>query len=126
MSDLVKSFATERLTISRFKPGKWVRGRFEKGKEKKLVIDASVQPLTPNEIVQLPEHRRNKETLKIYTCDRLFTSDESSTEPADVIRHDGKDYEIHKVSNWNIGTDLPHFKVIAVLIDGEGDGGRER
>ncbi len=122
MSDLVQEFATERLTISRFAPGKWRRGRFNRGKERSFIIDASVQQLSANEIVQLPEHRRNKETIKVYTCDRLFPTDEKSTHPSDIITHDGKNYEIHKVSNWNIGTDLPHYKAIGVMIDGEGSG----
>jgi len=122
MSSLVKSFATERLTVSRFAEGKWIEGSYQRGEESCFDIDASVQPMTPNEIVQVPEHRRNSESVKIYTCDRLFQADESKGTASDIVKHDGKHYEIHKVSNWQIGTDLPHYKCIGIMLDGEGTG----
>ncbi len=115
---------TEILKVTRFDCGGngWVNGKYDKGKFRTLKIKASVQPMKPNEILQLPEHRRTSESLKIYTCDRLFTSDESQQRAADVVHHDGKDFEIHSVANWAIGTCIPHYKAIAVKIDGQGRG----
>ncbi len=124
MTDLISSLATEQLSVSRFAAGVWSQttGKYEKGTQSTLTVTASVQPLSPNEILQQPEHRRNREMVKIYTKDRLYTSDEKKGTPADVVTHDGKRYEIHRVDNWSIGTDIPHYKSIGVMIDGEGSG----
>lgn len=121
---LIDSLATETLSVDRFSNGAWVDGRYIKGDATITPFTASVQPLRPNEIQILPEHRRNSESIKIYTSQRLFNSDEKNSIPADVVTHDGKKYEIHKVWNWNIGTNIPHFKAIAMIVDGEGSGGR--
>jgi hypothetical protein len=128
---LIKSFQTDDLIIRRFNKGIWDqggtdRGRFNSKNCKTFTIKASVQPLTGNEIVQVPEHRRTRETVKIYVFDRLVTSDEKSLKPADIVEHDGKMYEVHSVENWKTGgrfsTDLPHYKAVATKIDGEGRG----
>jgi len=125
MTNLINEFLTDRLTIIRYGKGVWYEGRYIKGDKEVFNIDACIQPLTPNEIRLLPEHRRNSETIKIYTNKRLFNSDEKNQIAGDIIEHDNKKYEIHEVSNWSIGTDLPHYKSIGVLIDGEGSGGHD-
>jgi hypothetical protein len=113
---------TEQLTVTRNEKGDWCEGRFERGKTKEFEIEASVQPLRGNEIKQLPEHRRTAEAVKIYTEFKLRTSDEKNQLPADRLLHDGKVFEVHSVMNWSIGTDIPHFKVVAVKEDGQGGG----
>lgn len=121
---LIESLATETLSVDRYSDGSWVDGRYQKGTPVTTTFTASVQPLRPNETQIIPEHKRNSEAVKIYTQERLFNADEKNGIPADVVTHDGKIYEIMDVSNWSIGTDLPHYKAIAVLRDGEGSGGR--
>lgn len=121
---LIDSLATETLSVQRYADGEWVDGRYNRGAPTTVTFEASVQPLRPNEVQVLPEHRRNSEAVKIYTVERLFNSDEKNTIPADVVTHDGKQYEILQVSNWSIGTDIPHYKAIGVMVDGEGSGGR--
>lgn len=123
---LIKSLMTETLTVERRGPGVWVNGRYEKGSKSCHNIKASVQPMSGDETKILPEGRRSSESMKIYTYDRLFMSDESKQIAADVIKHDGKFFEIHMVQNWKIGTDLPHYKCIAVKIDDEGRGDSTR
>lgn len=113
---------TEQLTVERHEKGIWQDGRFVKSELSGFEISASVQPLRGNEVKILPEHRRTSESLKIYTTDQLRTSDELNQLPADVIIHDGKRFEIFSVSNWSIGTDIPHYKIIAVKQDGQGGG----
>lgn len=98
-------------------------GRYVEG-EKTIInnVIASVQPLKPSEIQMLPEGRRNVEAIKVYTELKMFVSDEFNKKNASLILYDGKNYEVHMVSNWNIGTDIPYFKVIGIKIDGEGGG----
>ena len=143
MTDLISSFMTDDLVVERADAdgGQWVDGRFVRSAPTTIQMKASVQPLKGNEALILPEHRRNSEAVKIYTCDRLFPTDEKRQTAADVVSHDGKRYEIHSVQNWTTGktvkneqdqnpddlntrsTDLPHYKAIAVMIDGGGAGG---
>ena len=120
--DLIDDLATEEIQVTRSRGGEWIQGRFEAQDPLVFSISASVQPLSANEIRQEPEHRRTAEMIKIYVFEELETNDERTLRPADVVRHDGKDFEIHKVSNWSIGTDLPHFKAVGVKKDGEGGG----
>lgn len=113
---------TELLKVERHDKGVWSDGKFQKADPKILDIQASVQPMKPNEIKLLPEHRRTSESVKLYTEEKLRTSDEKNKLPADVIYHDGKRFEIFSVANWSIGTDIPYFKCVAVKEDGQGGG----
>lgn len=119
---LITSLMTETVEIVRYRDAKWVDGYPVIGPESVLTAVASIQPLTANEVLQLPEHRRTRESLKMYLVEPVRTTDEKNQLPADRILHEGKTYEVHAVSNWSIGTDLPHYKAICVKLDGEGGG----
>ena len=116
---------TETLPVERFAAGAWgLNGKYQKGALENLNVEASVQGLTSNELKLLPEHKRSAESIKLYVFkgDRLRIADEANNLPADIIIHDGKRFEIFKVWNWAIGTDIPHYKCIAVKEDGQGGG----
>lgn len=113
---------TEKLSVKRFGSSEWVNGRFQKGSETTFEIDASVQPLRGNEVKILPEHARTSESVKIYTSTRLREPDEKNQLAGDEITRDGKIFKIHSVMNYSIGTDIPHFKIIAVKQDDQGAG----
>lgn len=97
-------------------------GRFQRGSSSFFDIDASIQPATGNMIKQLPEHRRNSESIVIFSEERLFTSDEKSQKAADVITYDGKKFEVFIVKKWSDFTDINHYESIAVMVDGQGGG----
>lgn len=120
--DLITSLMTETVEIVRSESFTWDDGNPKRGPEIVIEAVASIQPLRPNEILQLPEHRRTAEHMKMYTYTRVRTSDEKNQLPADRIIHDGKTFEVQSVANWFIGTDLPHYKAICVKLDGEGGG----
>ncbi len=103
-------------------PGQYVDGRYVPGPTETVTIFPSVQPMKPSEIKMLFEGRRNVESIKIYTELRMFVSDEKNNRKATKVLYDGKNYEVHMVENWAIGTDIKHFKVVALKIDGEGGG----
>jgi len=112
---------THTITRTRYAAGEWINGRFAKGDATDSSISASVQPLRSNEILLLPEGRRTTEALKIYTKDRLFTSDEKAQTPADILTIDGVRYEVHMTEAWNLnGSNQEHYKSIALKMDGEG------
>lgn len=102
--------------------GAWVDGEFVNGATTTLNIPASVQPLKASDLKMLPEGRRNTEAIKIYAETKAVISDEKNSKNNSKIVYDGKNYEVFSVFNWSIGTDLKHYKIIALKIDGEGNG----
>lgn len=121
MPGMIGSFQAGAVTLLRTKIGQWVLGRYEQGIREETALEASVQALTPNDLLQLPEGRRTRENIKIYTTEKLRTSDENNNTPADNILWRGKLYEVYSVEDWS-NTDLPHYLAIASKMDGEGEG----
>ena len=95
-------------------------GRFKRGAKKEFEIEASIQPLTGNMIKLLPEHRRNSESVIIFSSERLFPTDEKSQRAADIVNYDGKKFEVFTVKKWAEFTDIPHYESIAIMEDGQG------
>ena len=52
--------------VTRRGGGVWKQGRYQDGKCEIIRILASVQPLTPREVLLLPEARRTKESLNFF------------------------------------------------------------
>ena len=118
---LIDSFLTDTNEVERRGPGRWVRGRYEKGQLNILTVKMSVQPLSREQLLQLPEGQRTSDALNFYTDLPLFTGDEKKLRSADIVRHRGKRYQIEEVGDWT-KTDLPHYRSIGMKVDGEGRG----
>jgi len=97
-------------------------GRFKRGQAEEFDIEASIQPASGNMVKMLPEHRRNSESIVIFSKERLFVSDEKNQKAADIIFYDGKSFEVLKVSKWSDFTDIEHYQSLAVMQDGQGGG----
>jgi len=117
---LISSFKSTEIEVERYGEGRFVKGRFQKGDLSKMKMLASVQPLSAKEIQLLPEGRRETDSKKVFTSERLFTNDTLAQTSADVLIYKGKKYEVHKVTDWSDHTDLPHFECVAILIDPQG------
>ena len=115
---------TGTYTIKRFKKGYWDNstGKYSRDEDKEFEIDASIQPITGNDVKLLPEHRRNTESIMIFSNERLFPSDEKSQKAADIVIYDEKRFEVFKSSKWSETTDINHYETIAIMEDGEGGG----
>ena len=87
------------------------------GAESIIEIIASIQPLSPYEVLQLPEGQRTKEIVKVYTTTGLRQTIEQQNLKGDRIAYKGRLYEVRKVSSWETFTDIPHFKAVAVLVE---------
>lgn len=112
---------TGNYTFTRFEKGCWGDdGRFKKGNSKQFELDANIQPATGAMVKLLPEHKRNAETLVVFTEERLFPASEKSQRSGDILHYDGKKFEMFSVKKWADETDIPHYESIAILIDGEG------
>ena len=77
--------STGKITLKKFLDGRYVNGHWVDGKHKSVEISVSVQPMKPNEMLLLPEGRRNIGGIKIYSETELKAADEKAGINADVI-----------------------------------------
>lgn len=113
---LIDSFKTDEIAVTRFDSGTLVKGRYQKGNETNLTLQAVVLPVSGKERLQLPETIRTTEIIRLYTKEALLTANESESKKADTIEWHGQSYQVHKVEHWN-QTDIPHYKSFAVKIE---------
>lgn len=93
--------------------GTITNGIFTEGAETQYSFTASVQPLNPAEIEQLPEGRRNKKPLWLFTSTKL--NEVTSSNP-DIVIIDGERYEVDKVHPWQNGI-LNHYKCLVMGVE---------
>lgn len=98
------------LTVSRRSAGTYVDGLWVEGSESAFTVQASVQPLSPKEVLLLPEGRRTEQSFVLLTDTELNVT--TSTNP-DTVTIYGRKFEILKVEQWQ-NTILPHYRCVAV------------
>lgn len=95
--------------------GKWQAGPVSSTFE----IVASIQPLKAFEVLAQPEGFRTREMIRIYTKTVLQPTLEDQQRMGDQIVYQGRTYEIVRIEkwDWSFSGDLPHYKIIAALIE---------
>lgn len=92
--------------------GTWSNGIFTPGTPTTTNILASIQPLKPEDIQQLPEGRRNSKLFWIFTDTKL---NDVTTKNPDKVVINGEDYEVDKIEAWQNGV-ISHYKVLVIKI----------
>lgn len=111
--DLIASMNGQQLTVRRYAPGSYVAGKYVPGATSAPACLASVQPLSGNEIVRIPEGDRQRERKKLYAADLLQISNEAVMQKADeILGLEGRDWQVESVQKW---TD--YWKCIIVAIE---------
>ena len=111
-SSLINSFG-ETITIRHYSAGVYTNGVYVPGGIASSVItQASVQPVTGEDLQQLPELERTKEVLKIYTAAEVYLADQRTGAPSDLLEIRGKVYKAYHVEPWNY--DFVFYKVFCV------------
>ncbi len=76
-------------------------------------FEASIQPATADELEEMPQAERNKETLKLYTETELRPVDDDGKFAADIVEWRGKLWKVVSVKHYDeTEIDLNHFKVM--------------
>lgn len=101
------------ITILRKTEGEWIKGRWVEGRAEEIEIEANVQPMRGHELVVLPEADRTKDSIKVYSVERLRTVEEVKQEEADIVVWEGKHYRAVKTMTYKMGV-LNHTKTICV------------
>jgi hypothetical protein len=102
------------ICMERPGPVEFVRGKpVVVGKSEKFTILGNIQPVSGNDLLQMPEADRRSHHKYIYTRDRV--------EMNDIATINGKQWETQEIEEWG-----PYLQVRVVLkdVNQEGRGGR--
>ena len=69
----------------------------------------NVQPLSPDELMALPEGERTKKRVKSFGSDKLISADEFTGTPADCLFYQGRWYKCTSSVLWD-HTMLRHYR----------------
>ena len=100
-------------TLIRYAAGVYdENGRYNQPDPTESTIQAHIQPLNGIEKQELPEGRRNLDSIKIYSDDELRGVDSESKLQPDRIVYNSKTYEVYSSKIRNV-----HYKSLAVRIE---------
>ena len=86
------------VTIRRGSAGSDTKGRYTPGSTSDITgVEASVQPITGNELQRLPEGLRTQRPVKLYTTTEIRASSVATGVPSDLIVWDGETWEVQFV-----------------------------
>lgn len=106
-----------RKSLTRKAPaaGAMVNGRWVEGSLASTTIKASVQPITPHDMMSMDVGRRNSRGFWLYTDTKLNSKGNGTNTNPDIIVIDGDDYEVVQVAPWQNNV-LPHFRVAVMAV----------
>jgi hypothetical protein len=90
--------------------GSYVNGIFTSGARSVIKIQASIQPVTGQDMITAPEGRRIQDMIKAYTDSDLQEGEEGLM--PDMIVWNGYAYEINSIDVRQMGV-IDHYKVNA-------------
>lgn len=103
-SRILAHLGSGRYTITRFSPGDYggavENGRFRPGPTETFEVRASIQPLTGEQLLRLPEGERTRERIIIFTAAQLRTTRQSEVAMADRVAYRGEQFEVESVEAW--------------------------
>ena len=100
----------EAITIKRYSTGSYEKGHFVEGTEISITGYANIQPLNGNELLQLPEGDRQKESIKVYSLDTVLRNKDI------LVDSNSNEYELQQVKNYSQEV-IPHYKALGVKIN---------
>lgn len=110
------------VNLYRKNPGAYVDGRWVEGGETLIVILASIQPTTGEEMLSIPEGRRDRKTYALFTKTpvEVIHGVNNSTNP-DQVEIYGERYEVTRVEVWQNNPSVfgivNHYKIYASALE---------
>lgn len=116
-----RTYTFRRFAAGRYVNGNWIEGdevvpHDADGNEISFSMTASIQRLSPQETMAIPEGQRTSEWIRIYTATKLERTVESEKTKGDIIIYNEREYEVMKIENWT-ETRIHHYKAMAVLLE---------
>lgn len=97
--------------LTREIPGYYLEGEWVPGIASSVPIRASIQPVTGEDQITVPEGRRLVDFIKVYTSTKVFTAAEATGQTSDKIVWQGDIYEAVQVDVRQMDV-IPHYKAI--------------
>jgi hypothetical protein len=97
--------------VRRAGSGSYVDGIFVPAVETTSSIEAFVQPMSGQDLLQLPEGHHADEVRLVMTATELRSLDQDSARAADIVEIDGVDWRVVEVARWDFDGDT-HYEVI--------------
>lgn len=95
-----------------------MKGKWTPGSVSEFTVLAVIQMATGKDLQNLPEGLRGKSTVRVYTDVELFAArvkgETGGPAGPDFFTWKGRKYEV-TITDPRDGTDLPHYKSIAVM-----------
>lgn len=109
------------FTVRRKAPGHYdsSTGDWISGSETTLTVEGNMQPLSGYEMQMLPESFRSRESRKLYCVAPVYSIREAESKEPDIVEADGKDFEVHKVKQYQMGV-LDHFEATLIRVEQSG------
>lgn len=110
------------VQLFRMNPGAYVDGRWVQFGENLITITASIQPTTGEDVLSIPEGRRNRKSYALFTSTPIETLHgiNDSTNPDQVLIF-GERFEVVKVEIWQNNPPVfgivNHYKIIASALE---------
>lgn len=100
-AELIASFGRT-VTVTRMAVGEYIRGVWQQGGNAKHVVVASVQPMSAQDLMLLPEGDRTTERIKLYSTFAFRTQGTWNGQQfsQDRVSVDGKVYSVVAVENY--------------------------
>ena len=89
--------------------GSYVNGVFTPGVRSIITVEASIQPVTEQDLVTAPEGRRISDMVKVYSDTLLQDAVEATGQQPDLIAWRGWAYEINSISVRQMSV-ISHYK----------------
>jgi hypothetical protein len=109
---LLDTLGNVEITVTRFSTGKLIGGKLKASAKPTFKVTASVQPINGKEREFLAEGWRQSYVVKLYTKEKLLTSDDKKAQKADLLSIQGESFEVISVER-NVGLGMDHYKVQA-------------
>lgn len=110
------------VAIYRMNAGSYVNGRWVQSGENLINITASIQPTSGEDVLSIPEGRRNRKTYALFTSTPIETIHglNDSTNPDQAVVY-GERYEVIKVEIWQNNPPVfgivNHYKIIVSALE---------
>lgn len=75
-------------------------GRWQEGPSNEFEICASVQTATDKDLQKLPEGRRLRGGIRVYTTSELLTASVDEKRQPDVLTWDGAQWQVEQIDDW--------------------------
>jgi hypothetical protein len=104
----------KKYTIRRYDPQTIING-YAFASYTDFIVRLNVQPLTPDDLLALPEGERTVKRVKSYGPDQLQSADEFTGTPGDRLFYFGHWYQCMSSDFWH-NTPLGHFQSDFVVL----------